>query len=38
VAPAGWGVLGALVALSLVSEALLTGPVFASLYNGFHLP
>jgi hypothetical protein len=37
-ARAGWGVLGALVALALVSEAVLTGPVFSSLYNGFHLP
>jgi hypothetical protein len=37
-APGGWGVLGALVALTLVSEALLTAPVFLSLYNGFHLP
>jgi hypothetical protein len=37
-ARAGWGVLGALAALTLVSEALLTAPVFSSLYNGFHLP
>lgn len=33
-----WGVLAALVGLALVSELLLTLPVFASAYNGFHLP
>jgi hypothetical protein len=37
-APAGWALLGALAALALVSEAVLTAPVFLSLYNGFHLP
>jgi hypothetical protein len=35
---AGWGVLAALVALALVSELVITRPVFLSLYNGFHLP
>jgi hypothetical protein len=33
-----WGALALVVAVALVSEAWLTVPVFASAYNGFHLP
>jgi hypothetical protein len=35
---AGWGLLGAVVGLAFVSELALTGPVFSSAYNWFHLP
>lgn len=33
-----WGALAAVVAVALVSELVLTLPVFASVYNAFHLP
>jgi hypothetical protein len=37
-APVAWGVLGAVAALALVSELVLTLPVFSSAYNAYHLP
>lgn len=33
-----WGALACVIAVALVSEGVLTLPVFASAYNGFHLP
>jgi hypothetical protein len=36
--PLAWSVLGLLVALALVSEVVLSLPVFASAYNAYHLP
>jgi len=36
--PAAWALLGLAVAVAIVSEASLHGPVFASAYNLFHLP
>jgi len=37
-APLAWGALATLIAVALLSELLLTLPVFASAYNFYHLP
>ncbi len=36
--PAGWTLLASLASVCLLSEALLSRPVFLSAYNAFHLP
>jgi len=36
--PAAWGVLALVAGVALISELLLTRPVFLSGYNAFHLP